>query len=151
MALFASKTMQFVRAPDENVFIPPFNLVEVFLLVLPLEWWLPSRTYARLNDYVMFALYSPLLVFTAALERRTAFEVESARARGDEDDDSVEEWEQMTVSGEMEDFEADGWAKTVERTRPNIATDAAVLEVKELREQVRTLQQLVEDRLGRGT
>ena len=33
MALFAQKTMQFVRAPDENVFIAPFNLIEMFLLV----------------------------------------------------------------------------------------------------------------------
>jgi hypothetical protein len=38
MALFASKTMQFVRAPDENVFIAPFNLIELFFLILPFEW-----------------------------------------------------------------------------------------------------------------
>ena len=40
LALFARKTMQFVRAPDENVFIAPLNLIEIFLLILPLEWWM---------------------------------------------------------------------------------------------------------------
>ena len=38
MALFAQKTNQFVRAPDENVFIAPFNLVEIFCLIIPFEW-----------------------------------------------------------------------------------------------------------------
>ncbi len=38
MALFAAKTLQFVRAPDENVFIAPLNLLELAFLILPLEW-----------------------------------------------------------------------------------------------------------------
>ena len=41
MALFAGKTMQFVRAPDENVFIAPLNLLELFFLILPFEWYVP--------------------------------------------------------------------------------------------------------------
>tara|TARA_R110002003_G_scaffold822_1_gene21608 strand:- start:6433 stop:6750 length:318 start_codon:yes stop_codon:yes gene_type:complete len=72
MALFSQKTMQFVRAPDENVFIAPFNLIEMFCLILPFEWWMSDATYARLNDHVMFVLYSPLLVLTAFLEQREA-------------------------------------------------------------------------------
>ena len=72
--------MQFVRAPDENVFIPPFNLIELFLLVIPFEWWMPKATYERLNDYVMGVIYAPLLLLTAALEVRTARQV-SRRSR----------------------------------------------------------------------
>lgn len=41
LALFAQKTMQFVRAPDENVFIAPFNLIEIVCLIVPFEWWMP--------------------------------------------------------------------------------------------------------------
>ena len=53
MALFAQKTMQYVRAPDENVFIAPFNLIEIFCLIIPFEWWMPSThvcTTQRLRD-----------------------------------------------------------------------------------------------------
>ena len=95
MALFSQKTMTFVRAPDENVFMPPFNLIEIFLLVLPFEWWMGKATYERLNDIVMGFLYFPLLLIAAFLETRTAAEIRDNRARGEEDDDSIEEWEQM--------------------------------------------------------
>jgi hypothetical protein len=54
--------MQFVRAPDENVFIPPFNLIEIFLLAIPLEWWMDKKRYEQLNDIVMAIIYSPVLL-----------------------------------------------------------------------------------------
>ena len=95
MALFAQKTMQFVRAPDENVFIAPLNLIEVFCLVIPLEWWMDADRYERLNNYVMGFIYAPLLLITAVLETRDAHHVKSNRNRNEEDDDTVEEWEQM--------------------------------------------------------
>jgi hypothetical protein len=137
--------MQFVRAPDENVFIAPFNLIELFLLVLPFEWWMPNAKYQRLNDYVMGVIYSPLLLITAFLETKQAHVVRSNRRRGEEDDDTVEEWEQL--SGEY-DFEADGWSKKVEDARPNVEADGAVLEVKKLRTEVRELRELIEDLKG---
>ncbi|KAK7518281.1 uncharacterized protein IWZ02DRAFT_470598 [Phyllosticta citriasiana] len=108
MALLSQKTMQYVRAPDENVFIPPFNLIEIFFLVLPFEWWLDEKSYARLNDYVMGFIYSPLLFITAALETREAHKVKFNRKRGEADDDSMQEWEEL--AGEV-DFEAEGWDK----------------------------------------
>ena len=92
LALFSQKTLQFVRAPDENVFIAPFNLVELFGLVLPFEWWMSDKQYARLNDYVMGVLYSPLLLVTAYLETRTARTVRFNRKRNEADDDTIEEW-----------------------------------------------------------
>ncbi|KAI9849370.1 MAG: hypothetical protein M1838_000175 [Thelocarpon superellum] len=95
MALFAQKTMQFVRAPDENVFIAPFNLIEIFLLILPFEWWIPSRYYTRLNDVTMTVIYAPLLVITSALESRQARQVKWNRSRGEADDDTLEEWEEL--------------------------------------------------------
>ncbi|EFX04001.1 potassium ion channel [Grosmannia clavigera kw1407] len=147
LALFAQKTMQFVRAPDENVFIPPLNLIEIFCLALPFEWWMSKRTYEKLNDYVMAALYSPLLVLAAYFETRQAREIQVNRLRGDADDDIVEEWEQLGLglggdaAGTMTvDFEADGWNKTVERVRPNVEDELAVLEVRELRSEVAELK-----------
>ncbi|KAF2456269.1 hypothetical protein BDY21DRAFT_288089 [Lineolata rhizophorae] len=141
MALFAQKTMQFVRAPDENVFIPPFNLIELLFLVIPFEWWMPDAQYARLNDYVMGVIYSPLLLFTSFLETREAHMVQRNRRRREADDDTIEEWEQLL--GEC-DFESEGWTKKVEDTRPNVEVDATTMELRALREEVKDLRNLME-------
>lgn len=140
MALFSQKTMQFVRAPDENVFIAPFNLIEMLCLILPFEWWLPQDKYNRLNDYVMGTIYSPLLVVTAWMETRQAHSVWVNRKRGEDDDDVVQEWEQ--VMGEC-DFEADGWDKKVQATRPNVEVETAVLEIRKLQGEVAELKELL--------
>ena len=142
MALFAQKTMQFVRAPDENVFIAPFNLIEIFFLIIPFEWWLPTTRYERLNNYVMGVIYSPLLLLTAFMETRDAHKIKYNRRKGEDDEDEVQEWEQNGC-GEL-DFEADGWAKKVEVSKPNVETDAAVLEIRALQREVESLKKLVE-------
>ncbi|KAL8993817.1 MAG: hypothetical protein Q9169_006061 [Polycauliona sp. 2 TL-2023] len=146
MALFSQKTLQFVRAPDENVFIPPnkqiaLNLIEIFFLIIPFEWWMPTARYERLNNYVMGIIYSPLLLITAFLETRQAGRVNRNRRRGEEDEDTVEEWEQMS---DALDLEGEGWTKKVEATKPNVDTDAAVLEIRVLRERVDELRKLLE-------
>ncbi|KAI4114904.1 MAG: hypothetical protein LQ345_004396 [Seirophora villosa] len=147
MALFSHKTLQFVRAPDENVFIAPnkqhtaFNLIEIFCLIIPFEWWMPTARYERLNNFVMGVIYSPLLLITAYLETQQARRVKRNRRRGEEDEDTVEEWEQMN---DHRDYESDGWAKKVEASKPNVDTDAAVLEIRELKEQVAELMKMVQ-------
>ncbi|KIW14624.1 hypothetical protein PV08_07408 [Exophiala spinifera] len=140
MAMFAQKTLQFVRAPDENVFIAPLNLIEMFFLILPFEWWMDKARYQRLNDYVMGIVYSPLLLITAALEARDARFVRDNRKRGEEDDDTIEEWEEM--QGEI-DFESEGWAKKVDSSKPIVDVDADVVEIRELKEQVKELREMV--------
>ncbi|KAI0508894.1 hypothetical protein F5B22DRAFT_379728 [Xylaria bambusicola] len=140
LALFAQRTLQFVRAPDENVFIAPFNLIEIFFLIIPFEWWMPKKQYERLNDIVMSIIYSPLLVCAAIYEVRVAREVRRNRRRGEDDEDTIEEWEQMM---DQVDFEGEGWAKKVGDSKANVEDDAAVLEVRELRSEVKELKQLL--------
>ncbi|RYO88566.1 hypothetical protein DL766_001253 [Monosporascus sp. MC13-8B] len=141
LALFSQRTMQFVRAPDENVFIAPFNLVEIFCLVIPFEWWLPKRQYERLNDAVMAVIYSPLLLCAAVFEARKAKHIRANRRRGEDDGDTYEVWEQM--AGQV-DFEAEGWAAKVADSKSNVEEDPAVLEVRKLREEVDKLRELLE-------
>jgi Ion transport protein len=140
MALFAGKTLQFVRAPDENVFIAPLNLIEMFFLIIPLEWWMDTGRYERINNYVMGAIYSPLLVLTAAYEAHEAHKVRSNRKRGEADDDTVEEWEQM--EGEI-DFESEGWNKKVQSSKPDVEVDIDVVEIRELKSQVEELKEMI--------
>jgi hypothetical protein len=159
MALFAQKAIQFVRAPDENgksippiisptlhtdkrsVFIPPFNLIEFTLLIAPLSWWMSAAQYTRLNNIVMGIIYSPLLCITAFLEVRQARKVTHNRKRGEEDEDTTEEWEQLEWNPRQQD---EMWAKKVEESRPNVEVDGATLEVRELRREVEVLKRLVE-------
>lgn len=140
MAVFAQKTMQFVRAPDENVFIAPLNLIEVFCLILPFEWWMDKHRYERLNNYVMGVIYSPLLLITAYVETRGAYRIKDNRRRGEQDEDTVEEWEQL--EGEI-DFEGEGWDKKVEKTKPNVEVDADVVEIRQLKTQIEELKELI--------
>ncbi len=144
LALFAQKTMQFVRAPDENVFIAPLNLIEIFFLILPLEWWMQKDKYERINSYVMAFIYSPLLVLTAAVETRQAHVIRSNKRRGAEDEDECEEWEQLL---DQCNFEADGWDRKVEATKPNVE-QSAISECMELRKELVELKTVIEKVLG---
>lgn len=141
LAMFAQKTMMFVRAPDENVYIAPFNLIEIFLVALPFEWWMEKKAYERLNDIVMGIIYSPFLLVSAYFEVHIAQDIRTNRARGDGDDDTVEEWEQISSRF---DFESDGWDKTVEGCKSNLEEDAAAVEIKMLREEVAALKDMIE-------
>lgn len=131
--------MQFVRAPDENVFIAPLNLVEIVLVIL-FEWWMPKKTYEALNDVVMGVIYSPLLFFAAFFETRKAGEISSNRSRGEEDDDVEEEWEQMAAQVE---FESESWAKICNEAKPNVEEEPALVEVKRLRQEMEDLKSML--------
>ena len=118
-----------------------FNLIEICCLILPFEWWMPRDRYERLNNIVMGIIYSPLLLITAYMEKKRAFAVKYNRRHHEQDDDTTEEWEYL--KGDM-DFEAEGWTKVVDRTKPNVETDVAVLEIRELKEQVGELTKMLE-------
>ncbi|KAJ6011003.1 ATPase P-type K/Mg/Cd/Cu/Zn/Na/Ca/Na/H-transporter [Penicillium sp. IBT 35674x] len=141
MAIFAQKTMQFVRAPDENVFIPPFNLIEILLVSAPFEWWMSRKHYAKLNDIIMGVIYSPILVLTAWIEAHQAEQIRWNRRHGEEDEEDQQEWE---LVAEDVDFELDdSWKQEVKQSTPDIKVDNCTLEVKELRVQVEALTELV--------
>ncbi|GAM84500.1 hypothetical protein ANO11243_024960 [Dothideomycetidae sp. 11243] len=133
--------------PDENVFIAPFNLIEIFGLILPFEWWMSKERYQRLNRWVMSVIYCPMLLVTAAFETHTAFRVRWNRKRGEVDEDTTEEWEEL--SDEV-DFEGEGWSKAVEQTKPNVEVDGTLLAVRELKKEIEDLKEQV-GRLSRGT
>lgn len=140
LALFAQRTMQFVRAPDENVYIAPLNLIEIIISGL-FEWWMSKEHYEVVNDWVMGTIYSPLLLVAAFFETRTANRIRHNRARGEEDDDVVEEWEQM--EHEL-DFEAEGWIKTCESVKPDVEQDATLVEIKKVKDEIDNLKATVE-------
>jgi hypothetical protein len=132
LALFSHKTLNFIRAPDENTFCPPLNLIEVFLLV-PLEPFLKKSTYQRLNEVVMKVVYSPVLVLIAVYEskylpesidsRFQARKITANRMVGLQDGEERMGWD---VDAEF-DAEQNGWAERVRSTIPRIEEDEMVL------------------------
>ncbi|RPB28956.1 hypothetical protein L211DRAFT_881447 [Terfezia boudieri ATCC MYA-4762] len=143
LALFSHKTMQFIRAPDENVFLAPFNIIEIFLLIAPFEWWMSKSTYSELNNLVMGVVYSPFLVIIAWIESRSAYKVRANRAKGEEDDDETEEWEEL--QGEV-DILGDGWEKQVTEVVPDVDKEPAVVEILKLRGELEELRLLIKQK-----
>lgn len=106
MALVAQKTLRFIRAPDENVFIPPLNLVEIFGLIVPFGWWMQRDTYDQLANAVMAVIYSPGLLLIAVQESRLARRVLYNRSKGVEDDANEEDEEWDLLDGYIDDEDA---------------------------------------------
>lgn len=86
LALSASKTLRYIRSPDEDLFIPPFNLVEFLCLTLPFSGWVPRRLFKRVNYIILLCLYAPFLIFTSIFEIRNARRVQYNRFKGLPDD-----------------------------------------------------------------
>lgn len=162
MAIFAQKTMQFIRAPDENVFIPrtyffrfdgtrvanliwilAFNLIEILFLIAPFEWWLSRNAYAKLNEFVMGVIYSPLLIFAAWVETSRARQIQWNRRHGEADDEYAQEWEHVAtdVNFDLDDT----WKEQVMESMPDIKLDNCTYELRELKEQVRMLTGMVKE------
>jgi cation-transporting ATPase 13A1 len=72
---------------------------------------------------------------------RSARDVTSNRKRGEDDDDTIEEWEQLE-SSEL-DLEGEGWTKSVESAKSNVDLDQATVEVMQLREELGELKELM--------
>jgi len=105
-----------------------------------------KSNYAKLNNLVMGIVYSPFLVIIAWVESRCAHKVRANRARGEEDDDETEEWEEL--QGEV-DILGDGWEKQVAEGVPDVDKDPAVVEVLMLRSEIEELKTLIQQ-LGEG-
>jgi hypothetical protein len=118
-----------------------FNLVEILCLVAPFEWWMSKESYAKLNDFVMGVIYSPLLVVTAWVETHQAHRIRHNRRRGGEDDDCAQEWEHVA---EGIDFDLDDtWKQQVVESTPDIKVDSCTHEIRELKKQVEALTEMV--------
>lgn len=84
LALTAKKTLWFIRAPDENVFVPPLNLIEV--VVNPLSLVLSRKTYQSLCNSIMYIIYFPVLIGIGIHESKDARRVAYNRLRRLPDD-----------------------------------------------------------------
>lgn len=112
MALMAQKTLRYIRAPDEDVYVPPLNLVE--LVVSPIMMLLSRRNAKRVSNAIMTVVYFPMLFFIAIKEVREAKRVTYNRMKKLEDDANETDVAWDLTDGYVDD--ADGWILDGETT-----------------------------------
>lgn len=83
-ALVAQKTLRYIRAPDTDLYVPPFNLIE--WIIFPLYYVVSKRTYKYINRVVMTVVYSPMLLYITVDELGNARRVQYNRFKGLPDD-----------------------------------------------------------------
>ncbi|SCU88233.1 LADA_0E08966g1_1 [Lachancea dasiensis] len=110
MALMAQKTLRYIRAPDEDVYVPPLNLVE--LIMAPFMLLIPVKTARRITYVVMSIIYFPFLLVIAIKEVREAKRVSYNRMKKLEDDANETDVAWNLTDGYVD--EADGWIPSSE-------------------------------------
>jgi hypothetical protein len=123
LGLFAGKTLEYIRTPDEHSFCPPYNLIQVCLL-RPLSPLLNRKTFHKLNYIVMNIVYFPSLVLIAFYESKVqSVHLAKCRLAGIADDDVSSGWDAERDFDPQES----GWAARVKDTIPHIEEDEMFL------------------------
>ncbi|CEP22612.1 YVC1 [Cyberlindnera jadinii] len=122
MALVASKTLRYIRAPDSCVFVPPLNIIEIVLS--PTSLLLTHGQYHELLYRIMLVIYSPVLCFIAIKETREARRVQYNRSKRLSDDANEVDHEWDLTDGYEDSYEGifatSGTADTIERNNREI-------------------------------
>ncbi|GMM56705.1 Yvc1 protein [Maudiozyma humilis] len=119
MCLMSQKTLRFIRAPDEDVYVPPLNVIEV--VMYPLLFLLPPGYRSAVKTGVMTVMYSPMLLVCSILEVREARRIKYNRLRGMPDDSNQTDSIWDLTDGYVED------AKNIILNRENIGIRATEL------------------------
>lgn len=83
-ALVAQKTLRYIRAPDQDLYVPPLNLIEV--LIAPLMFVLPRKYTKTIHYFIQLAIYSPILAYITIDEINSARRIHYNRYKGLADD-----------------------------------------------------------------
>lgn len=120
LALVAEKTLRYVRAPDEHVFVPPLNLIELFLLRIPFRWCVRGSTFKTMNRVVMFIIYAPFLVYVAVAEAKIARRVSYNRMQGLADDANEVDTEWSLTDGFEDSLSEDAHVEQEQRVSKSL-------------------------------
>lgn len=119
-ALVAQKTLRYIRAPDQDLYVPPFNLIEI--VVAPISYVVNKHTFKTINYYIMLVIYSPLLTYITIDELSNARRIQYNRFKGVPDDANEIDTEWDLTDGYDVDA-SNGWEGIQER---NLEVNAAL-------------------------
>lgn len=112
-ALVAQKTLRYIRAPDTDLYVPPFNLIEI--LISPFYYFTSKKTFKLLNYYVMLVIYAPMLTYITMDELANARRIQYNRYKGLPDDANEVDTEWDLTDGYDIDHASSGWEGIRER------------------------------------
>ncbi|KAI0751001.1 calcium activated cation channel [Daedaleopsis nitida] len=154
LTYFAGKVVGMIRAPDEFIYPPPFNLLEIFL-VGPFEFFVSDERYATLNRYVMrIVFFVPLCIialYETQLDPAKNKWVKDWFSSADDGGENAPHYQNPEVNGE--DAQR-GFAiskvpfEDLVAMFPDTTHSSEMVimkEVKELRSEVAELKQLIKD------
>jgi len=141
LCFFGQKVVSAVRAPDEFVFVAPFNLIE--LCILPFEFCLSKERYYRLNAFLLTIIFSPALLLIALFESKIdRFKVKQAENAMLEDGEDLEEDPEADEAdkeyGVLSKIKFDDLIKEFPDLSASAST-AMLREIKSLQQQVKEL------------
>lgn len=96
---YATRVLKYIRAPDSKIFIPPFNLIEVFLLDLPFSWWLNKKLLNNICNKILILLNLPVLIIIANYESKLAKRINYNRRFNLSDDANEEDRAWLLTDG----------------------------------------------------
>ncbi|KAG0683470.1 hypothetical protein C6P42_000962 [Pichia californica] len=96
---YATRVLKYIRAPDAKIFFPPFNLIEIFFLDIPLSWWMDTTTFNIICSKIMLLLYAPYLCIIANYESKQARRINYNRKFSLSDDSNEENREWLLTDG----------------------------------------------------
>lgn len=102
---YARRVLRYIRAPDAKIFFPPFNLIEIFLLEIPLYWWLDRKIYNDICNMILVIIYFPALSLIAKYESSEAQRVTYNRQLHLPDDANEENREWILDDGYDDDID----------------------------------------------
>lgn len=124
---YSTRVLKYIRAPDEKIFLPPFNIIEVFLLDVPLFWWMDRKLFNNICNKILVVLYFPLLFFISNYESKLAKRVVYNRSLRLSDDANEENREWLLWDGFDDDLSnehnREAAAQSIQRQR-----DAEIIE-----------------------
>lgn len=106
-ALVAQKTLRYIRAPDTDLYVPPFNVIEV--CIYPSRYFMSKSAFKRLNHYIMTVIYFPILVYIAYDELSNARRVQYNRYKGVPDDANEVDTEWDLTDGFVDEHGSSSW------------------------------------------
>ncbi|KAI0375859.1 hypothetical protein BV20DRAFT_959903 [Pilatotrama ljubarskyi] len=152
LTYFAGKVISMIRAPDEFIYAPPFNIIEVFL-VAPFEFFVSDKTYAKINRYVMRVVFFVPLCMIALYESQLNPDknrwVKDWFTSPDEGGEAAPHYQDPEVVGE----DAERGLRITKKPFSELvaafpdtthsAESVIISEVKELRSEIKELKQLI--------
>lgn len=101
---YSTRVLKYIRAPDEKIFLPPFNIIEIFMLDVPLYWWMDKKLFNDICNKILVVLYFPLLLFISNYESKLAKRVAYNRSLRLSDDANEENREWLLWDGFDDDL-----------------------------------------------